>query len=89
MKFRKTLCGGVFPERPRRNRTRPSPGKKTGIFAMMFNGSLIENLIAAVERAEQRAQLVEPIFAEDLADEPWFASGHESTDNESKLLGVA
>jgi hypothetical protein len=63
--------------------------KKTGTFAMMFNGSLIENLIAAVERAEQRAQSIEPMFAEDLADEPWFASGHESTDNESKLLGVA
>jgi hypothetical protein len=58
--------------------------RKTGIFAMTFTGTLIEDLMATVERAEQRAQ-------SDGASvvEPWFASVQENTDYDSKLLGVA
>lgn len=51
---------------------------------MTFTGTLIEDLMATVERAEQRAQ-------SDGASvvEPWFASVQEDTDYDSKLLGVA
>lgn len=51
---------------------------------MMFTGTLIEDLIATVERAEAKT----PEF--DAAEiEPWFASVQESTNYDSKLLGVA
>jgi hypothetical protein len=58
--------------------------EKLEIFAMTFTGTLIEDLMATVERAEQRAQ-------SDGASvvEPWFASAQENTDYDSKLLGVA
>ena len=44
---------------------------------MTFTGTLIEDLMATVERAEQRAQsdgalLVEPLLAEGSAVEPMF-----------------
>lgn len=53
-------------------------------YEMTFTGTLIEDLMATVERAEQRAQ-------SDGASvvEPWFASVQENTDYDSKLLGVA
>lgn len=51
---------------------------------MMFTGTLIEDLIATVECAEAKT----PRF--DAAEiEPWFASVQESTNYDSKLLGVA
>ena len=61
---------------------------------MTFAGTLIEDLMATVERAEQRAQsdgalLVEPSMVESLVVEPWFTSVQENTDYDSKLLGVA
>ena len=61
---------------------------------MTFSGTLIEDLMATVERAEQRAQsdgalLVEPSMVESLVVEPWFTSVQENTDYDSKLLGVA
>jgi len=66
---------------------------------MTFTGTLIEGLMATVERAEQRAQAdgaleVEPVLAESLLVEPllvepWFASVQENADYDSKLLGVA
>jgi hypothetical protein len=71
---------------------------------MKFTGTLIEDLIATVERAERTAQsdgalpaepmiveslLVEPLFAGTLLDEPWFASVQEHGDYNSKFLGVA
>ena len=74
------------------------------IFAMTFTGTLIEDLMATVERAEQRAQsdgplpvavsAVEPIFVESLlvescVVEPWFASVQENADYDSKFAGVA
>jgi hypothetical protein len=56
---------------------------------MIFTGSLIENLMATVERAELRTQSDEPLFAEQLGIEPWFASLQENTDFNSKFIGVA
>jgi hypothetical protein len=54
--------------------------RKTGRFAMTFTGTLIEDLMATVERAEQRAQsdgalLVEPLLVEPLLVEPLLAEG--------------
>jgi len=54
---------------------------------MTFTGTLIDDLMAAVERAEQRAQ-DEPLFAEPMVVETWF-SIEENTDYDSKFLGVA
>ena len=61
---------------------------------MTFAGTLIEDLMATVERAEQRAQsdgalVVEPFLVEPLLVEPWFASAQENADYDSKFLGVA
>ena len=61
---------------------------------MTFTGTLIEELMATVERAEQRAQADEPMFAastfaEQVVVEPWFASVQENADYDSKFLGVA
>jgi hypothetical protein len=61
---------------------------------MTFTGTLIEDLMARVERAEQRARsdgalLAEPVLVETSLVEPWFASTQENTDYDSKLLGVA
>jgi hypothetical protein len=63
-------------------------------FEMTFTGTLIEDLMATVERAEQNAQsgaalMMEPLLVEASAIEPWFASVQENTDYDSKLLGVA
>jgi hypothetical protein len=58
--------------------------RKTGIPAMTFTGTLIEDLMATVERVEQRAQSDEALLAE-----PWLASVPEAADYDSKLLGVA
>ena len=71
---------------------------------MKFTGTLIEDLMATVERAEQRAQsdgamvadpmIVEPSVvgasvAECMFVETWFASAQENADYDSKFLGVA
>ncbi len=71
---------------------------------MKFTGTLIEDLIATVERAERTARsdgalpgerlfveslLVEPLVVESLVVEPWFASVQENRDYNSKFLGVA
>jgi hypothetical protein len=86
---RPQLCGGIFPERPRKNEIRPGPEKKTGSFEMTFTGTLIEDLMATVERAEKRARAdralavdasaLEPGVAEhavvqSVFVEPWFPS---------------
>ena len=50
----------------------------------MFTGTLIEDLIATVERAQQSADAE----AQQMAEiEPWFAGAETACD--SKLLGVA
>jgi hypothetical protein len=72
---------------------------------MTFTGTLIEDLMATVERAEERARaeagfFVKPMRADALmtdasrvesalAEEAWFASVQENRDYDSKLLGVA
>lgn len=51
---------------------------------MTFTGTMIEDLIATVERAEAKAQHLE------IAEiEPWFASVQENANYDPKLLGVA
>jgi hypothetical protein len=72
---RPQLCGGIFPERPRKNEIRPRPEKKTGLFEMTFTGTLIEDLMATVERAEKTAQadgalVLEALGVEALGVEP-------------------
>jgi hypothetical protein len=57
--------------------------------AMTFTGTLIDDLMAAVDRAQQRSHPDEPSFAESIVVEPWLASVHENTDYDSKFLGVA
>ena len=72
---------------------------------MTFTGTLIEDLMAAVERAEQvrqafRTAAVEAPNGETLVGEtlflseaslvePWFASVQENAEYEPKILGVA
>ncbi|HEX7423289.1 MAG TPA: hypothetical protein VF311_05290 [Terriglobales bacterium] len=51
---------------------------------MTFTGTLIEDLMATVERAEQRARSDEALVVE-----PWFASVQENADYDSNFLGVA
>jgi hypothetical protein len=59
---------------------------------MKFTGTLIEDLMATVERAEQRAQsngASGPAFVEASVVETWFASVQEIADYDPKILGVA
>jgi len=65
---------------------------------MKFTGTLIEDLMATVERAEQRwqsdgsvvePQLIETSLVEPLLAAPWLVSGQNNTDYESKFIGVA
>jgi hypothetical protein len=70
---------------------------------MKFSGTLIEDLMATVERAEQRMQTDEAVveglgvgtlrggasFVETLFVETWSVSGQDNTDYESKFIGVA
>ena len=50
----------------------------------MYTGTLIEDLIAAVERAEAKAYA-----ASTQEVEPWLATIQESADYDSKLVEVA
>jgi len=61
---------------------------------MTYTGNLIENLIATVERAEQRTWTDEPLFAKQLdrehsGEETWFAAVQLNRDYDSKFIGVA
>jgi hypothetical protein len=57
---------------------------------MTFTGTLIEDLMSAVERAEQKAQSnAEFAVPPTMLVEPWFASAQENTDYDSNFLGVA
>jgi len=61
---------------------------------MTFTGTLIEDLMATVERAEQRAHsddafTVETAFVESLLVEPWLVSAQENAVYDSKFSGVA
>jgi hypothetical protein len=60
----------------------------------MFTGTLIEDLIATVERVEKRARpfevsAAEFLIAESLIADSWFAQVNENVDHDSKLRGVA
>jgi hypothetical protein len=55
---------------------------------MTFTGTLIEDLMATVERAEQRAQSDGALVVEPMFVQPWFASVQKNTDYDSKFLGV-
>ncbi len=48
---------------------------------MMFTGTLIEDLIATVERAEARSQGIAP-----MEIEPWIVSAQENADYDSNLV---
>jgi hypothetical protein len=52
----------------------------------MFTGTLIEDLIATVERVEQRTQTEADLVAE---MEIWFVSGADGTNLDNSLRGVA
>jgi hypothetical protein len=61
---------------------------------MKFTGTLIEDLMTTVERAEQRAQpggafVTECLVAEAQLVEGWFASMQRNTKYDSKTIGVA
>jgi hypothetical protein len=51
---------------------------------MMLTGTLIEDLIATVERVQQRAEVEEM-----MEMEFWFAAGEDSAGRQTNLLGVA
>jgi hypothetical protein len=63
---------------------------------MTITGTLIDELIAAVERAERASRAHEPLdqppdeplFAGAFASDPWLVA-HENTDYDSKLIGVS
>jgi len=55
----------------------------------MFTGTLIVDLIAAVERAEARTQQITPIEIETCSIKLQLASAQANSDSDSKLLGVA
>jgi hypothetical protein len=78
-----------FPGAAKKNRTRPCPGRKTGIFEMTLTGTLIESLMATVERAERRASSDEPMFAQNIDAQPWLVSIQQNADYDPKFLGVA
>ena len=78
-----------FSQSGQEKQNKAASGKKNGTVEMTFTGSLIESLMATVERAEQRAQSDGALAVEPLLVEPWFASVQENADYDSKFLGVA
>jgi len=52
----------------------------------MLTGTLIEDLIATVERVERKAHAEAEFVAE---MEPWFLSLHDSASCDNELRGVA
>jgi hypothetical protein len=56
-----------FPGAAKKKQNKAASGEeKTGTFKMKFTGTLIEDLMATVERAEQKAQAVEALAVEPL-----------------------
>jgi len=51
---------------------------------MNFTGTIIEDLIATVERAEARTQDLDI-----MEIEPWFASAQQDANYDSNFLGMA
>jgi hypothetical protein len=81
----KKFCGGVSPERPsRKKQGRVRKGKLET--RKMLTGTLIEDLMTAVERVERKAQAEEALMA---VIEPWFVSVQGSVICDNELAGVA
>ena len=88
-----------FPRSGQEKQNKAAAGEENWKIAMKFTGTLIEDLMATVERAEKRAQAdralsvealaTEPMLAETSLIEPWFASVPKNADYDSKFLGVA
>ncbi|MFZ3340649.1 MAG: hypothetical protein WA609_20025 [Terriglobales bacterium] len=55
----------------------------------MFTGTLIDDLIATVERAEQIIEARDFVIAESLMSDSWFACVQENAEYDSKLIEVA
>ncbi len=71
---------------------------------MTFTGTLIEDLMATVERVEKRARadralvvnasalepgVVEPAVVQPMLLQPWLTTVQENADYDSKFMGVA
>ncbi len=66
---------------------------------MTFTGTLIEDLMATVERVEKRARAdralvvnasaLEPRLVEPAVVQPWLTSVQENADYDSKFIGAA
>ena len=74
-----------FPGAANKKSNKAESGEEKQELAM-FTGTLIDDLIATVERAEQAIQAQSSVTATLIADS-WFASTQENTD--TKSLGVA
>jgi hypothetical protein len=70
--------------------TKAESGKNWKI-EMKLTGTLIESLMARVERAEQKVQSNRALAMEPLAIDSWLASVQENNNQEydSQLFGVA
>jgi hypothetical protein len=97
VKILKETLWWSFPGAAKKKQNKAASGKKNGTVEMTFTGSLIESLMATVERAERRASSDEPMFAEGFAEnfahnidaQPWVVSMEQNADYDSKFLGVA
>jgi hypothetical protein len=79
----KKFCGGVSPERPS-GTNKAESGKQE--VKEMLTGTVIEDLMAAVERVERKAQAEAALMA---VIEPWFVSVEGSAFCDNELAGVA
>ena len=55
----------------------------------MYTGTLIDDLIATVERAEQTVESTGDSVAASMIADAWFASVQENTEYDSKLFEMA
>jgi hypothetical protein len=78
-----------FSRSGQEKQNKAASGKKNGTFEMTFTGSLIENLMATVERAERRASSEEPMFAQNMDAQAWVVSMQRNADYDPKFFGVA
>jgi hypothetical protein len=62
--------------------------KEAELNRMMFTGTLINDLMATVERVEA-AQLEDTLVPDSVVHDAWFASIQEHADYDLKLIAVA
>src|SRR6267142_1785303 len=77
-------AGARFPERHRLSKRRTKSKARTGVRAM-HKGTIIAELIAAVERAEARAREAN----QDAELERWYDTRYQTVQFNADLLGVA